>query len=294
VSTTRQSFALKAPVRIAILAVVVLALVAVLGGCAGRTVSVQTGERVICTYGETVSTTVHTVRVPASEAKKYSVTTRTITCDRHTQLEKLYAEAQAALGKNDLATAKSKLEAVVKLEATYKKAAAQLEEIASGKTPAPDGSTGASTSGGGTPPDTGGESEPGTVEGPVASLLVYTPDSIEGFTAQPVIADAYSISRQYLPKSSGGVASLVIVAEQFRDATAAQDWIETNVRGRYVKSARDVKVGSRNAYLGTDGRRFAVIGWTEGPIAIAVEADAGNEPAGAFSLLQTVAADIVH
>lgn len=278
--------------------VVALGTTSAVTGCAKRMVSVETGQRVVCTYGEIVSSTVRTVRVPAREAGKYSVTTKRITCARHTQLEKLYAEAQAALGKNDLTTAKAKLAEVVKIDATYKSASSQLKAIQAGNTPTADGSSGPGSSGstGSTSTPPGGGTTPGGTkpEGPVASLLIYTPDSIDGFKARPVVADAFSISRQYLPLSSGDISSLVIVAEQFRSSSAAQDWLKTNVRGRYMRSADNVQIGKRTAYLATDGRRFAIIAWSEGPIAVAIEADAGSNPSSAFTLLKAVANDIAH
>ncbi len=279
--------------------VVALGTTSAVTGCAKRMVSVETGQRVVCTYGEIVSSTVHTVRVPAREAGKYSVTTTRITCAKHTQLEKLYAEAQAALGKKDLTTAKAKLAEVVKIDATYKSASSQLKAIQAGNTPTADGSSGPGSSGSTgststTPPGSGTTPGGTKPEGPVASLLVYTPDSIDGFKARPVVADAFSISRQYLSLSSADVSSLVIVAEQFRSSSAAQNWLKTNVRGRYTRSADNVQIGKRTAYLATDGQRFAIIAWTEGPIAVAIEADAGSGPTSAFTLLKAVANDIVH
>ena len=63
-----------------------------------RKVEVKSGKRVVCTYGEIVSDSVRTLQVPAADAGKYTVTTETVTCDRHKRAEALYAAAQKALG----------------------------------------------------------------------------------------------------------------------------------------------------------------------------------------------------
>lgn len=284
---------------LATLALIVALLgVGALGGCGQRTVSVQTGERVVCSYGEEVSSTVRTIRVPAKDAGKYSVTTKEVTCDKHTQLETLYSEAQTAIGKQDFKTAQAKLAEVVKLDATYESAATQLSAIKNGEKPAPDTASGGSSSTGTTgtaQPDSNDTTKPADTakpEGPVASLLVYTPDSIAGYKAKAVGSDVFSVSRQYLPISAGKVASLSIFAEQQRTAQAAKSWLQANVKTPYSTSARNVRIAGRDAYLGTDGKRFAVIGWTNGPITVVIEADAGNRPADAYAALQAVASKL--
>ena len=266
-----------------------------LGGCSQRTVSVKTGERVVCTYGEQVSSTVRTIEVPAKEAGKYSVTTKQVTCDKHAQLEKLYSEAQTALGKQDFKTAQTKLAEVVKIDATYASAAKQLTAIRNGDKPAPETAGGASSSS--TTTDTAKPNSNDTTEtddapkpeGPVASLLVYTPDSIAGYKAKAVGSDVFSVSRQYVPTSAGKIASLMIFAEQQRTSQAAKSWLQANVKSPYSQSARNVRIAGKDAYLGTDGRRFAVIAWTNGPITVVIEADAGTRPSDAYAALQAVA-----
>jgi hypothetical protein len=287
------------PFALAILTLGVLLLAtAVLAGCGLRTVSVKTGEIVVCTSGEQVSSSVRTIRVPAKEAGKYSVKTTRITCEKHAQLEKLYSEAQTALESQDFKTAQTKLTELVKIDATYKLASKQLTAIKQGEKPTPDGAAGtpASAPATGTAPP-GNQGKPGETakpEGPVASLLVYTPDSLAGFKAQPVGSDAFSVSRQYLPVAAGDIASLVVYAEQRNSDQDAKSWVSANVKQRYTQSARNVRIGKRDAYLATDGRRFAIIAWTEGPITVAVEADAGASPSSAFRQLQAVANSIAN
>lgn len=270
---------------IALIALVsVIATGALLSGCTKSTVSVKTGERVMCTFGEEISSTVKTLRVDSSEAGKYSVRTRTVTCDKHAQLQKLYSEAQTALGTQDFTTAKAKLAEVVKLDATYKLASKQLDELENGGEPDPDETGGSPEEPAATDP--GDQEKP---EGPVASLLVYTPDSLSGFRAQKVGSDAFSVSRQYVPTAGGAISLLTIVAEQHRSAQAASAWLATYVKGPYSKSSSTVQVGGHSAYLATDGRRFAIIAWTNGQVVVAIEADAGANPAGAFEKLKAIA-----
>ena len=273
---------------------------ATLAGCARPTVAVKTGERVVCTYGEQVSSTVRTIRVSAKDAGKYSVKTVTVTCDKHRALERAYAAAQTALANRDFATAKTELEKVVKVDATYRKAKQQLDEIAAGGKPAPDttfdgAGTASSDSTSSSTPTT--QTTPGkndTPVGPVASLLVYTPDTLAGFKPQKVEADVFAVSRVYLPSSSGRITMLTIVAEQHRSDQAAQDWIRDNVRSHYTQSARNVRVGSHDGYLGTDGQRFAVIAWSEGPVSVALEADVTGAPKDVLGQLQELSSSIAR
>ena len=276
--------------------VAIVAGIAALVSFSKRTVEVKTGERVMCTYGEQVSNSIRTIRVPAKEAANYSVKTVTITCDEHLALEASYAAAQAALAKKDVATAKAELEKVVRVEPSFRRARQQLDEIAAGKVPAPDTGTG----GGGAPPDTSQpatQTTPGKDDppaGPVASLLVYTPDSLAGYRVLKPVADVFAVSREYLPLSSGKIAALVIAAEQHRSDQAAIDWVRDNVRQLYTHSARDLRVKGHDGYIATDGRRFAIIAWTEGPITVAIEADTSSRPQDVLSSLESIASAIAR
>lgn len=287
--------------RIALIAVGMAAAFALLAtgvsGCQRPTVAVKTGERVVCTYGEEVTSTVRTIRVQAGDAGKYSVSTRRITCPRHQQLEKLYSEAQAALTKQDFKTAEKKLAELVAIDATYKRASEQLADLKAGKKPGADtssGSTSGSTATTGTTPASGGSTttetpdEPDEPEGPVASLLAYTPDTIKGFRAYPVKASTFSVARQYVPTSASTLDSFTIVAEQYRSDRAAKEWLDSSIKRGYSQSARTGKIGNRTAYFGTDGQRFAVIAWTNGQVGVAIEGDVGSKPADGFAALSAI------
>ena len=266
VRTVRRD-TVKRPVLIGII-IAVLVAVAVgyfaLSGCE-RTVSVENGVRVVCTYGHTVSDSVKTIEVPASQASNYSVQTKTITCPKHQQAEKLYGEAQAALAKADLKAAAASLKKVIALDAGFRQAKAQLAEIEAGKKPKPDtaisggGSPGSSAGGsgaGGSAPEPGsgssepsgtadGGEKPGTTpgtpgddvepEGPVASLRKWLPDDIKGYAAEPLTADAFVLTRNYAPSGGPKTKQLVIAAEQLGNADKVDAALEANIKLLYTR-----------------------------------------------------------
>ncbi len=272
----------------AILVLLVLAGSLALGGCA-RTVRVETGELVTCTYGEVVTDTVKVVEVPADKAASYHVVKKTVTCDRHKHLEDLYAQAQAAILAADLDAAKAKLAEIVKQDAAFKRAQAQLDAIQAGKAPVPD--NGASTGGANT--GTGGTGDKQPV-GPIANLSDRLPDSLPGYTAAPISSDVFNLSRQYTPSDGSPTDSLVVVVEQYKDATAAKKAISAEVTSGYREDVSTAKVAGRTVRFGTDGRRFATLVWNEGGVLIAIEASsASRKPENLKSHLVSLAAEIV-
>jgi uncharacterized protein (DUF305 family) len=283
---------------VAIVLAVILAVTAgyfALTGCE-RTVSVQNGVRVVCTYGHTVSDTVKTIEVPASQASNYSVQTKQIVCPEHQQAEKLYREAQAALAKADLKAAAAALKKVVALDAGFRQAKEQLAQIEAGKKPAPDtnasgsSSSATDTAGGtgekpGTKPGTPGDD--GDPEGPVASLRKWLPDDITGYSAEPLVADAFTITRNYAPDGGPKTKQLIIAAEQLADAKAVDRAIEANVRLLYTTDARNLTVGGKKAYIGTNGRGTAVLAISDGPVLVLLQlSDDGGAKALAGELVK--------
>jgi hypothetical protein len=273
-----------------VVALFALVLALALTGCSERTVKVQSGERVVCTYGETVSSTVKTIEVPASKAAIYKVTTKTVVCARHKALEELYAAAQKAIADGDLTAARAKLAGVLAVEADYRKAAEQAAAIDAGKKPVPDTSTGAP---GGTPGGTTGGGT-GVPEGPVASLAIWVPDTISGYKADPVIADATALTRDYVPTGTSGFVSFVVVAEQFGDAAAAKAAAERTIAKQYPASRSTATADGRTLLFGATGPRFAAVAWSEDAILIVIEgyAKSGNAPT-LKSELQSIAAAII-
>jgi hypothetical protein len=275
------------PKIIAVVLTLVLALAA--AGCGERMVKVQTGERVVCTYGEVVSSTVKTIEVPASKVTDYKVVTKTVTCSKHKAIEALYAAAQKAIQAGDLKTARGKLAEVLALDANFRKAAEQATQIDAGTKPVPDAGTGGTGSTTPTPP--GG----GVPEGPVASLSVWVPDALAGYKADPVEADSVSLTRQYVPSGSKPVSSLVVVAEQYKDAGAAKAAASSTIAGQYSTGRATVTVKGRAVLFGTmSSKQFAAIAWNEGAVLIVVEAYSSAGGAGGLKdELASVAAALI-
>jgi hypothetical protein len=261
-------------------------------GCQ-RQVEVQSGTRTVCTAGEVISDDVKTVRVPANKAGSYRVRTITITCDKHTKLETLYAEAQTALAAGNTTVAASKLAEIVAIDPTYRQAQTQADAIKKGSKPSPDTApppsvTPTSTSGGGdggTGTGTGGT-------GGTTGLAAWAPAMISGFAADTLQSDALTISREYAPSGSSAAQHLTIVAEQFRTADDAKQGLETQVKQRYPKNAASLKVKGRDAYFGTDGRQLAVLGFTDGSVMVALELQAADSPASLKSLAEQIASQL--
>lgn len=269
----------------AIVAAVAIAVAA--SGCCERTVKVETGELVVCTYGETVSSSVRTIEVPASKVRDYEVFTRTVTCDKHKSLEALYRAAQEALAAGDLKTAKAKLAQVVAIDATFRKAAGQIAQIDAGKAPKPDSGTGAP----GSTPTTG--TPGGQPSGPVMSLAVFVPDTLSGYTADPIQADAAALTREYIAPGSAAVRSVVVVAEQYKDAASAKAAASATIASMYPSRKATVPVEGRVLQYGASSTRFAAVAWNEGAILVVIE---GYSPSGSSALkteLAEVAAAII-
>ncbi|MBI5232604.1 MAG: hypothetical protein HY876_10630 [Coriobacteriales bacterium] len=267
-----------------LIAIVLVGAVAGVSGCQPK-VEVRSGEVVECRYGHTVRNKVNTLRVPSRDASKYQVKRSVIVCPRHERAERLYAEAQKALAKDDAKTAKAKLEAVAALDPAFGKAKSQLEQIAQGKTPVPDlstsaGSSGVSGSSGSSSSGTNSKSKPKPAPkpvGPVLSLTRWVPESLSGFATGVTSADALIISREYLPKS-GSMEALIISAEQFASKESANSALAEQ-KARYPKNAKTVTVGGRKSYVGTDGGEFAQLVFTEGQILVVLEGHAKGDAA---------------
>lgn len=260
--------------------VVVLALGA--AGCQ-RKVEVQTGTKVVCTFGEVLSNDVRTISVPARDAAKYSVKTVTKLCDRHAKLNAIYEQAQQALLQGNVARAKAKLTQVVASDPAFRQAKAQLDTIIKGGKPKPDTTKPASKPATTTP-------SAGTTATIPNALTGWTPDAISGFSAAKALVDPISVSREYLPTGSSPAEALVIYAEQFLSPSAASAALATQVKSQYPKNAATITVNSHKAYFGTDGRQFAVIGFTSGNVMVALEMTAKPGSLGALKTPLTAAA----
>jgi hypothetical protein len=230
-------------------------------------VTVRTGEVVLCTAGEVIEDNTKEIEVPVKDVSKYSVTTKVITCERHQGLAGLWEAAQQALAQGDTNAARAKLAAIVAKDPTYAggKAKQQLDEISGGGSPSADGSqSGTSTAGGGGTPPSDGE-EP---VGPVANLLKYVPDEIEGYTAQGLTADPASITRNYIPLS--GTADLMVISvEQMVDAKRAATGLDA-FKQTYPDNFATVTIAGKNGRFGTRSG-FAAAAFVDGSLLVTIE-----------------------
>lgn len=269
------------------LALIIVASAAVFVIASNRKVEVTTGEIIECTYGHIVSEDVKTLRVPAREASKYGVRTVKTVCDEHAAVEEAYAEAQAALKKADLETAKRKLEEVLALDPAYRQAQSQLDAIVAGKKPSADSEPAPSANDGdsATKPSTPGDDADPT--GPVASLTGWMPDDLDGYQADKMLADVLAVSRQYA--GSGG-RTLVISAEQLGTEEIAKSIWDRDYKLRYAKNAKTLKINGKNAYGGTDGSEVAVLGIVDGPVLVVLQLSSDDvEPPTLLSELTAMA-----
>ena len=266
-----------------ILAVVLLAVTALaVTGCCEAKVKVRTGERVVCTYGETISSSIKVIEVPASEADKYKVKTRTVVCKRHSTLEKLYAEAQKALAAGDKETAKARLAEILAIDPNFRNASTQSSDLNAGKVPVPDTST---------PPTS--TPDPGVPKAPVAGLAEWVPDEIAGYEAQPVIADELALTRVYLPKGGGSISSVTVVAEKHPTDSLAESAAKTLIASQYSANQGTLKIKGRTLRFGTYAS-YAAVSWSEGAVQVTIEARAKSGAATALKAeLQSIASAII-
>lgn len=260
----------------------------------GKTVLVRDGEVVYCTYGEVVSDTTEELEVPARKVGDYGVKTRTITCDLHSKLAALYAEAQKALTDGDLDAAKKALAEVVALDPTYGKARTQLDEIQAGKSPVADGGS-PSTPNNSTPSDSPPSETPGeeVPTGPSVGMSIYMPDRVTGFVGQLLIVDPFVLTRDYLPEKPGSITKLVIVAEQFKDAAAASAALNGRIKAAYPTSGATLQVGGKPAYFGAK-ETVSAVAFVDGAILVVLEAGATSGEGETFkTTVLNIAEEIV-
>jgi hypothetical protein len=252
----------------------------VLPGCKKQMVTVETGEIVICTYGEIVSDTTEEIEVPADEVAKHGVTTTVVTCDLHQKLEALYEAAEKAIAEGDEEAAERAFAEIAEIDSSYRDAAGRLAALRAGGTgaaaaggtsaggTAPDGTTPGGTTPGGTTPSTPGDDE-GPV-GPIANLTTYIPDRLPGFVGQRIYSDPFVLFRDYLPESPGKIVQMAVEVEQFKDNAMARQNLDERVRTRYNSNGQDLKIGSLDGYFGTRPG-FAGLAFTEGPVFVLLE-----------------------
>jgi len=278
-----------------LLLIAVLSAGLLLGAC-NRMVRVETGERIVCTYGEVTTDTIRTIEVPSADAGTYKVVRMTVTCERHKRLETLYAQAQAAIIAGDLTAARSALAEVVKIEPQFKNARQQIDAIDAGIPPVVDTSATKPSASATTTPAPGGSTSSTDKQpvGPVASLSRWVPESLPGYTAQPITADVFTLTRQYRPAASAPTDALVVVVEQYKDATKAKSAIKRDLGSAYSGGASTLTINGRSVYFGTDSHRFAIAAWNENGVVVVVEASSKvGQPAALKSHLASLVTAIL-
>lgn len=263
---------------------VLVATLAFASGCQ-KMVDVQTGTRTVDSQGRVISEDIRTVRVPQETAGAYRINTITQEDTASAQLAALYGAAQTAIAAGDLKTAATKLAEVIAISPTYRNAQKQSDAIAKGEKVTPDTTPSEPATSTTKPTPAPGTKPPAEIS---SALLRWMPDSLDGFTAETAAVDPLSVSRQYVPGSGNPAKTFVIVAEQFRTSAEAKRALEVNVKARYSKNTDSLKVGGRTVYFGTDGSQFAVIGFTSGPVMVALEA---SPDSGAPSTMKSVLVD---
>jgi len=267
--------------KVTFVAVLALSLGLVMG-CQPK-VEVKTGTRVVCTEGHVISQNVKTVDIPANEIGSYRVKTVVRTCDEHAKIAVLYQDAQKAIATGDIQTAQAKLAEVVAADPAYRKAKSQLADIDSKREPVVDKDDTSKPA----PDTTNTKPDNGEMATPAASLLKWAPDSLDGYKAAKPVLDPLNIAREYAPISGGRITSFVIVAEQSRTAASAQQALASQVKQRYPSDDDALTVNGHKAYFGTDGRRYAVLGFTDGTVMVALEmtTSSGDSPKSLKSAL---------
>lgn len=275
--------------RLASSLVVAGLMVALLGvsGCAKR-VTVTEGEIVVCTEGHVIEDDTREVEVPASQVSRYTVETRTETCELHRGLASLLSAARAALDAGDADLAKAKLAEVLDKDPSYRDAKALLDRANKQGSPAKDGASDPGENGGDE-----GKPKPGeTPDGPVLSLIGFVPDSLRGFSGQGLVADPFVLTRMYVPGSSGPVVSLTVVAEQFKDARSAKAALDRRIKPEYPLSASTFKAGKTPVYFGAR-KDLGAVAFTSGAVLVVAEgATAPGKGASSKATLTDVAEQI--
>ncbi len=281
------------------LTLTLVAALAVVPGCRKQMVNVHSGEIVICTQGEIVSDTTEEIEVPADEVAGHGVTTEVITCDLHTKLAALHAEALQAIADGDLETAERVLAEIASSDSAYRNTSSMLADVRAktggsvATTGGAIGSSGGETPGSGTatPPPGGGTTDPGgdTPVGPIANLTDYIPDRLPGFIGQRIYSDPFNLFRDYLPEKSGTIIQLSVEVEQMQDAAMVTRRIDERIKANYPNDAQSIKVGSLDSYFGTRPR-YAILAMSDGAILVVMEfATSSDKPAQHKDALVSVA-----
>jgi hypothetical protein len=94
---------------------------------------------------------------------------------------------------------------------------------------------------------------------------------LTGFTASKPAVDPLNIARQYVPAQESDVVTLVIVAEQFSGNEMAKEGLTGQVKNVYTRDKDTFTLNGHSVYFGTDGSRYAAVGFVKGSVLVALE-----------------------
>ncbi len=261
-------------------AAIVIALTLLLAGLSAASfVKVKTGTRVVCRYHHLVRQDITTAWVPRWRARDYGIRTTTVVCGKHKKLEALRREALAAVETGDVARAKQLFEDIKQVDPVFLDVNSQLDKIAAGTTGSTDNATG-----------NGSTTQPATPKIDLTSLL---PPLLTGFSAGEIEQGTGYAGRNYRPKSTARMQSLLISVHLNANLAAAEGFVDRVDRAGFPRNSKTTTVNGYSAYFGTDSGTYATLAWAQGPVAYEMQAHVtGGSPAGLEPDLVAIAAEV--
>jgi hypothetical protein len=259
--------------RTKIAAVVVAVLLLVPAVRFGAFTTVTTGTRLLCKYHHTIRQNIYKKVVPRWSAAQYGIMTTTITCQKHIRLEKLRAQALAALKNGDTATAKKLFEEIKRIDPTFADVNTQLDRI---------------NNNAGVPANPANPNAPAV---PAIDLTTLLPASIDGYKSGEIDAGAGYATRNYRPSNQETVQSLQATVHALADQASAEQFITRVDRAGFAKNATETAINGYAAYFGTDGATYATLAWAKGAIVYEIQAHSSKgDPAGLEAEITALAA----
>jgi len=281
-------FVYRHPIRLVLCVVATLVASSLLLASCGCTkeVSVQTGMKTVCVYGETLDDTVRTIKVPESQAKKYRVITKRVLCDKHRLAQKYFEQGQALARQGKYPEALKAFQKAAEYDPDFKDVSTW---IASGGK-----SGGSSTPSNGSSSSNGGGSSGSSSSASTAAWLSWFPatdaDYVAGSVAKDKLRDAQTAQRNYTPKParSRTVATLVITLYKYKTAQKASAFIVGTSKTAFPSNRKTIS-SFHNAYFGTRGPD-ATLAWVIKDVVVEmVMQSAENKPATLSSHMLQVA-----
>lgn len=261
--------------RTRIIAIVIIAAISVAGIRFGAFTGVKTGTVLRCKYNHTIRANVYTSIVPRWRVGQYGVMTTTITCQKHKRLEKLRADALAALKRGDTATAKKLFEEIKRVDPVFQDVNTQLGRLNDGTT---------------NPASPANPVNPATPP-PAINLPALLPSVLAGYKSSQIDSGESFASRNYRPDSQARMQSLLVTVHSTGAQAAAEQFIIRVDQVAFSKNGKNTTVNGYSAYFGTDGITYATLAWAKGTIVYELQAHSSTgNPADLESDLAALAA----